>query len=150
MCGRHNNDTSQATFLLVDDDSTGLMSMQRALKKLNIANDALAAHDGLQAVQVLTQAAQSAGGVLPPFIVLLDMNMPRMDGREVLENLAKTPMLRTAIVFVCEAAHVYRDRLVPAAHPASGHLDKDDMQLTLAHSISALKDSHSLIRYHQG
>ncbi|MEL7296280.1 MAG: response regulator [Pseudomonadota bacterium] len=81
--------------LLVEDDAVDREAVQRALVKLKIANSLHIAHDGIEALEKLR-----SGTVKTPVIILLDINMPRMNGLEFLRELRKDPDHAHHIVFV--------------------------------------------------
>lgn len=138
---------SPATFLLVDDDAVSILAMERALKRLNISNETIIARDGHQALDALIAAAEDAGGVLPPFIITLDMHMPRMDGSEFLERITDYPALNTAIVFIFHTQEHYRADCASNAHRVSGFLSKDDTQHTLERGLNLLNNHTELVAF---
>ena len=90
---------AEVNILLVEDDEVDVMAVKRALKTLKIANPFFRAADGIEALEML----RGTGGKkqLPsPYIVLLDLNMPRMDGLEFLDELRQDPALHRSVVFV--------------------------------------------------
>lgn len=82
------------TWLLVDDDSDDREIFLMSLKKINKQIDCDIAKDGAEALQKLRNYA-----VLPDCIVL-DLNMPIMDGRECLSELKKDDKLKNIPVFI--------------------------------------------------
>ncbi|WP_375228867.1 response regulator [Roseobacter sp. S98] len=127
-----------ATFLLVDDDQISILSLQRAMRKLAIANRTLVAHDGQEALDILETEADSAGGSLPPFIVALDINMPRMNGIEFLDALRRKPELKNIVVFPFASNGKIRDALAPYRPHVAGHLCKDNPRESLFAALSKL------------
>lgn len=81
--------------LVVDDDDVDYKHLQRSLKRLKINNPTLRARDGQEALDVLRSASFQG-----PFVILLDLNMPRMNGIEFLEEVRSDPLLKPSIVFV--------------------------------------------------
>jgi two-component system response regulator len=81
--------------LLVEDNPDDEALTIRALKKNRIMNEVVVAHDGVEAIEILfgAQGKPPRPGGLPQ-VVLLDLNMPRMSGLEVLERLRKDPLTR--------------------------------------------------------
>jgi CheY-like chemotaxis protein len=77
--------------LLVDDDEVDVMNVQRAFKKNNIVNPLFVARDGR--------------------LVLLDLNMPRMNGLELLRAIREDPALRTITVVVLTTSDDDRDKV---------------------------------------
>src|SRR6476619_4165756 len=85
--------------LLVDDDAVDVMNVQRAFKKNNILNPLYVANDGLEALTLL----RGTGGTTIPGerrLILLDLNMPRMNGLEFLRELREDADLRHLTVVV--------------------------------------------------
>ena len=78
--------------LLVEDNADDEALTLRALKKNNIKNDVVVAHDGVEALDYLLGAAGSAGRQphSMPQLVLLDLKLPRVDGLEVLRRLTSS------------------------------------------------------------
>lgn len=81
--------------LLVEDDEVDVLSLERALARLPAAFPIEVARHGEAALQWLR-----SGNHQPPFLILLDINMPRMNGHEFLAELRKDPALRTLPVAV--------------------------------------------------
>ena len=82
--------------LLVEDNADDEALTLRALKKNNIRNDVVVAHDGVEALDFLLGTGASAGHQAHslPQLVLLDLKLPRVDGLEVLRRLRADPRTR--------------------------------------------------------
>ena len=93
--------------LLVEDDEVDVMNVQRAFRTNRIANPLFVAENGEQALQMLR------GGQVPSErrLVLLDLNMPRMNGIEFLRALRADPELRLTTVVVLTTSNDERDRV---------------------------------------
>lgn len=130
--------TKAATFLLVDDDAISIMAMKRALKKLKIVNKTLVAKDGQDALEILNAAAKTADGQLPPFIVTLDLNMPRMNGLEFLEAVRSDPRLHRLVVFVFTTSDMPADIQSAYSKNVAGYLVKDNPSATFAQALDML------------
>ncbi len=91
--------TKPVKILLVEDDSIDVKAFKRAMSKLKINNPITVSRDGVEAWEFL-QGAVSSGGDDTPSLVILDINMPRMNGLELLTKIRADRNLRHLIVFV--------------------------------------------------
>ena len=98
--------------LLVDDDEVDCMNVQRAFKKSNISNPLFIAHNGVEKI-------------LPvPRIILLDINMPKMNGLEFLKELRADKDLHNISVFVMTTSNDDRDRFEAYNYNVAGYIIK--------------------------
>src|ERR1700733_10331121 len=98
----------RTNILLVDDDEIDVMNVRRAFEKGKIENPLFHAGDGIEALEVLR------GGTMPPErrLVLLDLNMPRMNGIEFLRELRADPVHGLSPVIVLTTSNADKDRRV--------------------------------------
>jgi len=82
--------------LVVDDDEIDVMALERAFRELGLAERLEVAVDGEAALVSLLEGAATG----EPVLVLLDLNMPRMSGFELLERRAADPALEATTVLV--------------------------------------------------
>jgi CheY-like chemotaxis protein len=94
--------------LMVDDSMGDVRLAQEALKEARVANRLSIVHDGEQAMAFLRRE-DGYGDAPRPDLVLLDLNMPRMDGREVLAQIKGDPDLRTIPVVVLTTSEAEAD-----------------------------------------
>jgi chemotaxis family two-component system response regulator Rcp1 len=85
--------------LLVEDSASDVRLTQEALKDAKIANELRVARDGEEAMAFLRREGEYAGGERPD-LVILDLNLPRKDGREVLRDIKGDERLRRIPVIV--------------------------------------------------
>src|SRR5258705_9098592 len=86
--------------LLVEDDHIDVMNVERAFKKNNITNPLYIANNGIEALDML-RGTEGREKVKPiPRIILLDINMPKMNGIEFLRELRADPELHSISVFI--------------------------------------------------
>ncbi len=85
--------------LLVDDNAGDIRLAQEALKESKIRNTIYVAKDGVQAMDFLLRRGTHAGAPRPD-LVLLDLNLPRKDGREVLAEIKANPDLKRIPVVI--------------------------------------------------
>jgi CheY-like chemotaxis protein len=124
--GPVSNDKQMVHVLLVDDDDVDVMGVKRAFKKAKIANPLHVARDGIEALAML----RGTGGndaIPKPYIVILDLNMPRMDGLEFLDEVRKDPDHRDAVVFVLTTSKADEDRAASYDKNVAGYIVKSDV-----------------------
>lgn len=97
----------EPTFFIVDDDDVAVMAIQRLMRKLGIANPREVARDGAEALAKLR--GDGAAPVQRPYIILLDINMPRMGGLEFLDHVRRDPALRDSVVFMVTTSDAAKD-----------------------------------------
>ena len=97
--------------LLVEDNPDDEALTLRALKKNNVANEVVVARDGVEALDYLFGTGAHAGrdrGQMPQ-VVLLDLNLPRLDGLEVLRRIRSEPTTQLIPVVVLTSSKEDRD-----------------------------------------
>ena len=129
--------TKEVQFLIVDDDKISVMAMQRAMKRLKILNPTSVCNDGQEALEFLHAEARRHDG-LPPIIVTLDLNMPRMGGIEFLEAIRADPTLSKVIVFVFTTSDMPNDVQHAYAHNVAGYVVKDNPSETFSKALDML------------
>ena len=81
-----------AVILLVEDSLADVRLMQEVLRETELAHQLVVAGDGERALRVLRAEGEYAGQAAPD-LVLLDLNLPGMDGRETLRTIKRDPAL---------------------------------------------------------
>ncbi|WP_412062937.1 response regulator [Rubrivirga sp. IMCC45206] len=110
------------TLLLVEDDAVDAEALQRAFRQQRIANPFVVVRDGVEALATLR--GENGITVPHPFLVLLDMNMPRMNGVEFLEALRADPALSRTVVFVLTTSDRDDDKIAAYEHHVAGYILK--------------------------
>ena len=128
--------------LLVEDDIFDTMTAQKSFAKFNVPHTLLTAFNGEEALDLLLgRNGQEAIRPLPE-VVLLDLNMPRMNGQEFLTELRAHPELAHLPVFVTTTSGMDADRLNAQGLGVSGYILKPlDFETSpdLADSLSLLE-----------
>jgi CheY-like chemotaxis protein len=114
-----------AQLLHVEDDDICLMMLNRAFKKANIANPISIAHDGVAALELL-RGTNGRPRLPRPFVILLDLNMPRMDGIELLIELRKDEDLKKSIVFILTTSDADEDKVKAYNLGVAGYILKSN------------------------
>jgi len=133
----------QTTLLVVDDDDVAMMAVRRAVKSLGLDVPTIRARDGREALDMLRDAHTRT--VPYPFIVLLDINMPRMNGLEFLAELRADPLLSGAVVFVMTTSDAPRDILAAYDHQVAGYIVKSSGQETLRKMFRMLEEYNDIV-----
>lgn len=121
--------------LLIEDDDIDVMGIKRALKELRIINPLIRARDGLEGLDIL-RGKNGHTKLLEPYLILLDLNMPRMGGLEFLETIRNDAKLKNTIVFVMTTSSDEKDIFAAYERHIAGYIIKSDMGNTF---ISALE-----------
>ncbi len=107
--------------LLVEDDEVDVMTVKRAFAKNNISNPLYVAHNGIEALEMLREADHIPA---QRRLILLDVNMPKMNGIELLRELRADPTLQPACVVMMTTSNEERDRIEAFKLNVAGYLLK--------------------------
>jgi CheY-like chemotaxis protein len=109
--------------LLVDDDPGDTLMIREAFEHNKVRNALECVADGVQAMQYLRREGEFAD-VSRPDLILLDLNLPRKDGREVLAEIKGDPELSTIPVVVLTTSHAEEDVLKSYQLHANAYVTK--------------------------
>lgn len=110
------------TLLLVEDDAVDAEAIQRAFRSERIANPFVVVRDGVEALAALRGEGPVA--IPRPYVILLDINMPRMNGIEFLQALRADPVLTTSVVFVLTTSDRDEDKIDAYQQHVAGYILK--------------------------
>ncbi|MGZ4632005.1 MAG: response regulator [Actinomycetes bacterium] len=113
----------QIEVLLVEDDPGDVLMTREAFQDYKVANQLHVVHDGADALAFLRREGEYAG-VPRPDLVLLDLNLPRMDGREVLQAIKSDPELASIPVVVLTTSEAEEDVLRSSSLHANAYVTK--------------------------
>lgn len=113
-------DRRELHILLVDDDDVDVMTVQRAFERSRITNPLHVASNGLAGLEKLRDGSIASYRRL----VLLDLNMPKMNGIEFLRELRADPQLRSTSVVVLTTSDEERDKVEAYELGVAGYLVK--------------------------
>jgi CheY-like chemotaxis protein len=105
--------------LLIEDDSVDAMTVKRAMRDLHITNDLVHAVNGEDAIKYLADAEKEK-----PFLILLDLNMPKMNGVEFLRAVKSKLNLKTIPVIVFTTSKEKQDIVESFQLGAAGYMTK--------------------------
>lgn len=123
--------------LLVDDDDIDVMNVERAFKRNRILNPLYVARDGIEALALLRSAGPD-GVPKERRLILLDLNMPRMNGLEFLRELREDPELRFLTVIVLTTSDDERDKVEAYNLNVAGYIIKPVTFLAFVEAMAAL------------
>lgn len=109
--------------LLVDDDPGDTLMIREAFEHNKVSNALASVADGVQAMQYLRREGEYADAARPD-LILLDLNLPRKDGREVLAEIKGDPALATIPVVVLTTSHAEEDVLKSYQLHANAYVTK--------------------------
>ena len=112
--------------LLIDDDDVAAEAVVRGLRKQELTCPIVVAEDGQVALQIL-RGQNAARHIAKPYLVLLDLNMPRMNGFEFLHALRADQALRSTLVFVLSTSGSDGDRARAYDENIAGYMVKSGL-----------------------
>lgn len=125
--------------LLVEDDEVDVMNVKRAFSKNDIKNELFVAGNGVEALEMLR------GAIVPlPRIIILDINMPKMNGIEFLKELRVDENLKNIVVFVMTTSNEDSDKINAYNFNVAGYILKPLSFEKFITSVATLKDFWSL------
>jgi CheY-like chemotaxis protein len=106
--------------LIVEDDYLDIESVKRALKKLKVEHNLMIAHNGVDALGILT----SEDTKMTPDVILLDLNMPKMNGMEVLTIIKNYYSLKNIKTFILTTSGEEYERMAAQNLGVTGYIIK--------------------------
>ncbi|GAB3201921.1 CheY-like chemotaxis protein [Pontibacter aydingkolensis] len=132
----------EVNILLVEDDYLDIMNVERELKKINIDHPIHVARNGREALSMLR--GEGTPKISPaPSVILLDINMPKMNGIEFLTELRREPEFSHIPVFIMTTSNEETDRMAAQRLNVAGYIVKPLTFDSFENSHSSL-DSFSL------
>jgi len=128
------------TILMAEDDPDDQLLVREAFHESRLANDLVFVQDGVELINYLRKQGRYANlsGLPTPDLILLDLNMPRKDGREALEEIKADPDLRRIPVVVLATSADEEDILRSYDIGASGYITKPVTFDSLVETVKVL------------
>jgi len=124
--------------LLVEDNPDDVKITQRTLKKGNLKDELFVARDGKEALDFLNQRGDFPG-VPRPDLIFLDLNLPKVNGLEVLAEIKKSPQLRRIPVIVLTVSKSEEDRIRAYDSGASSYIQKPASSSEFIRAINTVR-----------
>lgn len=128
---------SSVNVLLADDDDVDVMGLKRACNKLGLTNPLHVAGDGIEALEML-RGENGHAAIPKPHLILLDLNMPRMNGIEFLQEMRQDPELGQTLVFVLTTSNADEDRFKAYQSHISGYMVKSNTERTFFDALEMI------------
>ncbi len=108
--------------LLVDDDEVDVKLVKRAFNKAQVTNPLIVAKDGIEALELLRSNC-----IPSPRIILMDINMPRMDGITCMRHIRADKSLKQSIIFVMTTSSDDEDKFAAYDLNPAGYIIKSNL-----------------------
>ena len=128
------------TILLVEDDEVDVKALRWAFDKLKIANPVSVARDGVEALELLKTLPR-------PFLIITDINMPRMNGIEFLRHVRASKEHRDSIVFVLTTSNDEQDKIDAYNLNVAGYMLKSDMGTSFTRAIALVENYWKIVEF---
>lgn len=134
------NNPTKVNILLVDDDDVAAESVVRSLRKHTVDFPVTLARDGIEALEILHKTHPDLS-IEKPYIILLDLNMPRMNGFEFLQEIRNDKQLHDSVIFVLTTSDFDSDKARAYNENIAGYMVKSAVgpQFT---KLAALLDNY--------
>ena len=139
-------DPRTAQLLHVEDDDLDIIGLQRAFEAAKIANPITVAHDGIEALETL-RGINGRARLPRPFIILLDLNMPRMDGIRFLQEIRRDEELKQSIVFIMTTSNADSDKVKSYELGVAGYIVKADPAKSFLEATALLDTYWKIVEF---
>lgn len=128
------------TILMAEDDADDRLLVKEAFQESHVANDLHFVENGVELLEYLREQGKFKGADHFPDLILLDLNMPRKDGREALEEIKADPRLRKIPVVILTTSRAEEDILRSYDIGAAGYITKPVTFEGLVDAIKGLSE----------
>lgn len=139
-------ETLNLNIVLVEDDDVAAESVMRGLTRSGVTAPVTWALDGEMALRVL-RGSDPERRAQRPRVVLLDLNMPRMNGFEFLQHVRADPALRDDVVFVLTTSDADADRTRAYHENVAGYMVKASVGPQFAKLAQLLQSYRLAVRF---
>jgi CheY-like chemotaxis protein len=133
-------DSKMVTILLVEDDEIDVKALRWAFDKLKIANPLVIACDGVEAWETLQTLPR-------PYLIITDINMPRMNGIELLRKIRESERFRDSIVFALTTSNDEQDKIAAYNLNVAGYMLKTDMGTSFQRAIALIDNYWRVVEF---
>ena len=137
---------AMVNLLLVDDDEVDVQGLKRAFAKSRIGNPITVARDGIEALEFL-RGENGRQKLAKPHLILLDLNMPRMNGLEFLEAIRADKDLKNSVVFMITTSKAEEDKAPAYEQHVAGYIVKQDPANTFMQAVALLEHYWKIVEF---
>ncbi len=112
------------TIMVIDDDDVDAKAIERAFRKAKIANPIVRARSGVDALEIL-RGENGKEKLQKPYLLLVDLNMPRMNGIEFMKEMRADKTIHTAVAFVLTTSKAQEDKAASYEYNIAGYIVKE-------------------------
>ena len=123
MLNQYDTFNDDLQVVLIEDDDGDAKAIQRAFKKAGVKSPITRAIDGIDALKKL-RGEEGHPKISRPMILLIDLNMPRMGGLELIETIRVDDDLQDNIIFVLSTSNAPEDRKTSYGFNVAGYIQK--------------------------
>ena len=139
-----------ATIVLIEDDAGHARLIERNLRRVKVRHDLVRFHDGQEALDYLFQHRDGAVGQSAAFLVLLDLNLPGLDGYQLLGRLKQDDRTKTIPVVVLTTTDDPHEMERCYALGCNAYITKPVAYDRFVETISTLGHLISIMRFPKG
>ena len=132
--------------LLVEDDEIDAEAIVRGFQKQQVENPITVVPNGIEALNAL-RGEGSYDRIPAPYLILLDLNMPRLNGLEFLQAVRQDPQLKSSIVFVLTTSDSDRDKLAAYREQIAGYLLKQRSGVNFIDLVNMLDSYWRIVEF---
>jgi CheY-like chemotaxis protein len=136
---------NQAEVLIVEDDDVQAEAVARSLRKAGINSHIVTIPEGWEALSVL-RGTHSRHRIRRPYLVLLDLNLPRLGGMDFLREVRADPLLNDTVVFVLTTSADERDCKRAYEEHVAGYMVKSEVGPQFGRMVDMLRPYLSVVR----
>jgi len=115
--------SSAVTILLVEDNDVDATTITRGLEHAAISSPVVRARDGIEALNLLL-GTNGETKLRAPYLLLVDIRMPRLDGLALVRAIRSNPTLHRIIIFILTSSDADRDRIAAYDAHVAGYIVK--------------------------
>ena len=132
--------------LLIEDDEIDAEAILRAFRKQKIGNPITVVSDGIEALELL-HGVHGHAKLASPYLILLDLNLPRMNGIEFLQTIRKDPLLERSIVFILTTSERDEDKMAAYDEQIAGYLVKSRAGVDFTSVVTMLNSYWRIVEF---